>query len=244
MLSTCCTIVYSIFTPPEKNEDKGKIAGVTLGLTILISFPTFFYLTTWRKLLRLAFLIDTIMVVTISTSIAFVNIILIFDHVGKWYFDLIKIGFTVEIFCYSTMVRVMLATLNWEKWQIIVFKLHLIINCLVFLLCGVTFIWVDFTYTYHMLPAYDNKVHEFMVLFIFTSFGCLYEFYNKTTDLDHTADFKYIYMIKNVDHTRCEKKKIIIKHKKDSIHSIKLLRDHQKKKINPKSCQSPRFCQI
>ena len=114
------------------------------------------------------------MLVSIATSIAFFNIISIFDHVGKWYFDLIKIGFIFEIFCYSTMVRVMLVTLDWEKWEVIVFKLHFIVNCLVFFLCGITFIWLYFSYTYRMMPAYDNKVHDFMVLFIFTAFGCVY----------------------------------------------------------------------
>lgn len=73
------------------------------------------------------------------------------------------------------------------------------INCLMFLISGVYFIVVDFTYTQHMLPSFDKQVHDFMLLFIFTLFSYAYELYNKISDLDHTGDLKYIYKIKNVD---------------------------------------------
>ena len=97
------------------------------------------------------------------------------------------------------MVRALLVTLDWSKWQLIVFKLHLMINCLMFFVSGVYFIYVDFTYTNHKIPSFDNKVHQFMVLFIFTMFGWFYELYSKVTDLDHTGNFKFIYKLKNVE---------------------------------------------
>ena len=97
------------------------------------------------------------------------------------------------------MVRVLLVTLDWSKWQLIVFKLHIMMNCLSFFVSGVYFIYVDFTYTDCKLASLDNKVDQLMVLFIFTMFGWLYEMYSKVTDLDHTGDLKFIYRLKNVD---------------------------------------------
>ena len=97
------------------------------------------------------------------------------------------------------MVRVLLVTLDWSKWQLIVFKLHIMINCLMFFVSGVYLTYVDFTYTNHKLSSFDNKVHQLMVLFIFTMFFWLYEMYSKVTDLDHTGDLKFIYRLKNVD---------------------------------------------
>ncbi len=95
-----------------------------------------------------------------------------------------------------------------------------------------------------MLPAFDNKVHEFMVLFIFTMFGWLYEIYSKTTDLDHTGDLRYIYKIKNVDETRPQKTKEIIKRKKESLNSIRLLSQCEMMKEAVKQYKAFRFSNI
>ncbi len=68
-----------------------------------------------------------------------------------------------------------------------------------FFICGIYFIFVDFSYTNHILQSFDNKVHEFMVMYIFALFGCLYEYYNKFTDFDYTGILKYDYKIKKTD---------------------------------------------
>jgi hypothetical protein len=97
------------------------------------------------------------------------------------------------------MVRVFLVHIKWPKWQIIFFKLSVMVNTLMFFISGVYFILVNFTYTRHRFPKFDGKVHDFMVLFIFSMFAYGYELYNKITDLDRTGDLRYIYQIKNVD---------------------------------------------
>jgi hypothetical protein len=113
--------------------------------------------------------------------------------------------FAVSTFFYSTMVRVMLVRMEWTKWQIITFKLSLMANCLLFFFSGAYFIYVDFTYTKKMLPAFDAKVHEFMLLLLFAMFSWLYELYSKMTDLDYTGDFKYVYQIKKFNENRGKK---------------------------------------
>jgi hypothetical protein len=89
MLFFCCVSPYYIFAPRAEGTTKGLLAGCSIGVLFLITLPTLFYLTTPKKLLKLAFLIDTIMLVTISAVIAFVNLILIFDKGGTWHYPLI-----------------------------------------------------------------------------------------------------------------------------------------------------------
>ena len=60
-------------------------------------------------------------------------------------------------------------------------------NTLMFFTSGVYYISIDFTYTQHMVPSFDNKCHDFMLLFIFTMFSYTYELYAKVSDLDHTG---------------------------------------------------------
>jgi len=138
---------------------KGKLAGISSGVNVIIALPTFFYITTLKNIFQLFSLIDTIMVVTFAASIAFVNLILLFDKTDDWYWTMIEASFSISLVFYSTMVRVLLVHLDWSKWSLIVFKVHILINSMMFFLSGVYFIWVDFTYTYHKLPAFDSKVH-------------------------------------------------------------------------------------
>ncbi len=114
------------------------------------------------------------MIITIVGGIAFAYLIRMFDKGEIWSYILVEISFAITIFFYTTMIRVMLVTLDWSKWQLIVFKLHVMINCFVFFISGIFFIIMDFSFTNHTQIAFDNKVHDFMVLLIFTIFGGFY----------------------------------------------------------------------
>jgi hypothetical protein len=126
-----------------------------LGYSLLISIPTLSYLTTFKKYLQQAFLLDMVLIATLVAMIAFVNLILLFD-IGSswsefWFYRVIEIAFPIQLLHYAAVVRIMLITLDWSKWQVLVFKLHLMSNALLFLACGTYFIFVDFSYTNHML---------------------------------------------------------------------------------------------
>lgn len=79
-------------------------------------------------------------------------------------------------------------------------------NCLLFFVSSAYFIYVDFTYTNKMIAAFDAKVHDFMLLYIFAMSSWLYELYSKMTDLDYTGDFEYVYQIKKFDANRGNRK--------------------------------------
>jgi hypothetical protein len=173
---------------------------------MIIAIPTFYRLTTLKQLFELAILLDTIMLTSFVAGLSFISLMLILDQGGTWYFPAIEMNFVFISLLYSTMVRVMLVRMEWTKWQIIAFKLSLMVNCLLYFVSGAYFIYIDFTYTNKMLISFDAKVHDFMLLFLFAMSGWLYELYNKMTDLDHTGDFKYVYRIKNVDANRPKRK--------------------------------------
>jgi hypothetical protein len=177
--------------------------------------------------MRLTFIIDTIMVVTLAAAVAFLNLMFIFDDDDDWFWTVLEAGFITELVFYSTMTRVLLVHMKWSKWRIIAIKISSMINSLMFFTSGVYYIYIDFTYTQHMLPSFDNKCHDFMLLFIFTMFSYTYELYAKVSDLDHTGDLRYIYAMKNVDETLTKKKKSIIKRKRESINSISLLQKNE-----------------
>jgi hypothetical protein len=108
--------LYVIFGPRKEGEIKGYVVGVNFGLALLVSFPTLFYLTTLKRFLQQTFLLDMMLVVTAVAMIAFVNLILIFDQGGTWYYRLIEIAFPTLILLYSGIIRIFLLTLQWSKW--------------------------------------------------------------------------------------------------------------------------------
>ena len=87
MLLCCHSSLY--YNYADNTDDhvltkKGIFSAVTLGFTLIVSIPTFFYLVNWKEIIRLFILIDTIMVVTIAAALAFVNLMLIFDDDNDW----------------------------------------------------------------------------------------------------------------------------------------------------------------
>jgi hypothetical protein len=72
-------------------------------------------------------------------------------------------------------------------------------NTLMFFIQGTYFMYSNWSYTHHLLPSYDSKVKDFMILFIFGLFAWVWEIYKKITDFDFTADLRYIYLVKNID---------------------------------------------
>ena len=87
----------------------------------------------------------------------------------------------------ATITRIFLVHLKWPKWQLITFKLVIMEICLMFLIGGIYYVWVDYSCTNHMLPSWDSKVHDFMILLFFSLFAFAFEIYSKITDLDRTS---------------------------------------------------------
>lgn len=69
--------------------NKALFAAVTMSYTLIISIPTFYYLVHWKEILRLAFLLDTIMAVTVVAALSFISLMSIFDNDNDWQFNVI-----------------------------------------------------------------------------------------------------------------------------------------------------------
>jgi hypothetical protein len=153
MLGARFYFIYILVGPITSGSTKGYAVAIALGYSLLISIPTLAYLTTFKKYFQQAFLVDNVLIASFVAIVAFINLMLLFDRGGSWseywYYRVMEIAFPIQLIHYATVVRIMLLTLDWSKWQVIVFKLHLMSNALLFLACGTYFIFVDFSYTNH-----------------------------------------------------------------------------------------------
>ena len=103
------------------------------------------------------------------------------------------------------------------------FKVSIMLNNIMFLSLVVYFIYVDFSYTKHYLPAFDSKVKDFMLLYIFAMFSYTYELYSKVSDLDRTCFFEYSYTMVNKDKTFTKKRESVVKRRRESVQSALLI---------------------
>ena len=97
MLSCHSSIYYNYAdrTDAYIKTKKAIYATVTLCYTILTALPTFIYLVSWKEILRLFILVDTILVVTLAATLAFINLMLIFDTDDGWEYSIIQAGFAI-----------------------------------------------------------------------------------------------------------------------------------------------------
>ena len=137
MLLGSFQVLYRIYASRNEAPTKGILAAEILCYKTLIAFPTFFYLTTLKKLIQQVLLLDTMLIATLVAMIAFVNLMLLFDTGSSWHYKAIESAFTIQLFLYSTTIRVMFLSMHWNKWQVIVFKLHLMVNALMYFVCGI-----------------------------------------------------------------------------------------------------------
>jgi hypothetical protein len=116
MITGAFQCLYLIYGPRKEGEYKGYVVLANLGFVLVVAVPTLTYLTTFKKFIKLTFLIDMMLMTTVIAIIAFVNMILMFDKGGVWYYLVIEVTYTIHIFLYSGVIRVFLVTLQWSKW--------------------------------------------------------------------------------------------------------------------------------
>jgi hypothetical protein len=59
---------------------------------------------------------DMMLMATAVAILAFVNMILMFDKGGVWYYSVIEVGYAIHLLLYSGVIRILLVTLQWSKW--------------------------------------------------------------------------------------------------------------------------------
>jgi hypothetical protein len=162
---------------------------------VLIS--TIVWLGSLRKVFRLLIIIDSHLVVFCVSTVGFFWMIGILDN-GEWPYLVIKFGSIVQSLSFNALFKVMVVYMKWSKARLIIYKILLLLNNgILVALCGYYFS-INFSFTRHYLPVLDEQIQDFVMLYLVGIFGYQYEFYSKISDLDFTANLKYIYQMKDL----------------------------------------------
>jgi hypothetical protein len=95
-------------------------------------------LASWREVLKLYFIFDSVVPVMIAAMIGFYAVLLFLEK-GVWYQTAYAFDFPVWVIYFAGSLRVMIAFANWSKWEVICYKL-------VTMSCGLIFFYVGFTF--------------------------------------------------------------------------------------------------
>jgi hypothetical protein len=117
---------------------------------------------------------------------------------GHWSFLSNKIVFIIQSFSMIILFKVMILHMKWSKARIIIYKLCLISNSSMIVALSAYYFSIDFSFSRHYLPSFDDKLQDFLMIYLFGIFAFQYEFYSKISDMDFTTNLKYIYQIKDI----------------------------------------------
>lgn len=125
---------------------------------------------------------------------------------GLWYQTAYAVCFPFWIVTYSGSLRVIIAYMNWERWQVILYKL-------VVLLCGLIFFYVGYRYmmgAYKVTGGYfsefESTLKNMVYLYVFGLVQLFFGFYLKLSEYDQTKYLKYEYRFSDVEE---EKEKLL-----------------------------------
>jgi hypothetical protein len=133
-----CIVAYIFIDYEVEIKLKGiMIACFTFG-GLITAIVSNLMIAPWRQVLKLYVLVDSLVPVLIATIIGFYSI-LNFLSVGAWYNYVYAIAFPTWVVYFAGNLRVMVAYSKCSRWEIIIFKLTLLI-------CGLVFFYIGFTF--------------------------------------------------------------------------------------------------
>ncbi len=167
------------------------------GYALLVLISTVVWLGSIRQVFRILIILDNFAVVYVITVVGFYGMMAILDN-GHWSYLSIKIGFVIQSLSISILFKVMILHMKWSKARIIIYKLCLISNSSMLIALSAYYFSIDFSFTRHHVPSFDDKIQDFIMIYMIGIFGYQYEYYSKISDMDFTANLKYIYQMKDL----------------------------------------------
>lgn len=82
----------------------------------------------------------------------------------------IEVKFAIVILTTGSNLRVLLLHMQWKKWKVILYKISLFISALTYFSFGVYCFYVNYSFTFNILKAFDKLVKYFVILVVFTAF--------------------------------------------------------------------------
>ena len=167
-----------------------------LMVTICVSMITTYNLCRDKwKIFNLYLLLDNIFLAQVASSFGFVGFLLVL-YKENWYQMITMIAFPIEILFFVGNFRIMMLSVQWSRWKVILFKLVLLADSAVFFEIGAYYMSVNYQYTGGSSPDLDGKVKDFVLLYIFGLFALFVEMYTKMCEIDQTNELRFDYQLK------------------------------------------------
>ena len=161
----------------------GIVLGVCLPLYILLSC---LYAESKIEMVKLYFLIDNYLLCLLTVIGGWIGAIIIRRQAHADDNSIIYSGvITFLYFVYIGTFRVLLRRIQWERWQLIIMKIGLVVSAMGYILfAGDVIIYMK------NVPA---AFIDFIFIYIFGLFSLSYEFFGKFTEIDGTGNLQYHY---------------------------------------------------
>ena len=122
----------------------------TVILRMFISlFCSYFLCKNWRLLLKLYLTIDKVFlteVVEIVSVVCYISIFLPYTQM-KWFYYFYEFSYPLMLFTSIGYFRVMLVFCDWKPWQVIVYKISLMIGAISFFSIGMYYTVASVNFT-------------------------------------------------------------------------------------------------
>ncbi len=143
------------------------------GYTLLVFTSTVVWLGSLRIIFRILIVLDNVVLVYIVVIISFYGMIGMLDT-GEWPYLIIKIGFVIQSLSIQLLCKLMLLWMKWSRIKIIIYKLSLLANSAMLVALSGHYFTVNFSFTRYYMPSLDDKVKDYVMLYLFGLFAFLY----------------------------------------------------------------------
>lgn len=197
--------IYSLFYDTKDLDRKCFIAlGVSGFCCLTIVLSAILLKIKFVDFLNALFIIDSILLSQIVTTVAFVGMMRYLDR-NKWQMKVIEATFGFGVISYGISVRMLLLHMKWVKWRVLTYKLSLFFSALTYFGIGIYCFYTNYSFTFNILKFFDKQCRYFVLLYVFASFELLCKLVKTMGNFDYTDKLKYDFVIKNVTHQRIEK---------------------------------------
>lgn len=114
----------------------------------------------WKVLLRLYFMVDKVLLAALLEYIGVMSFILIFLPYTPLYILYYALTglYPIVWFLYIGNFRVLIIYCNWSKWQVIAYKMTLLIGSTSYFVLGVYYLVGNLRFTKGLAPDLDDKI--------------------------------------------------------------------------------------
>ena len=133
---------------------------------LLFSLLSNFMVAPWQEVIKLYFILDSIIPVAIAGLIGFYTV-LDFLSTKEWYETCYAIAFPVTVVYVTGYLRVLIVYSYWERWQIIFYKLSMLISGLIFFYIGFVYLNGGYKITKGFLVNLETQLKDLSTLYVF-----------------------------------------------------------------------------